>query len=135
MHVSDVPHTGLDAEMGLRVVALEEDRVAARLPITPRLLAPNGQVHHGVISSAIESIASIAAAAYLGDRGNVVGVSNTTSHVLAVSAGTLEVVAEPVSRLDDRQLWTVHVTGEAGELLAQGNVQLANVRDASRLGA
>ncbi|MDQ3485193.1 MAG: PaaI family thioesterase [Actinomycetota bacterium] len=134
MQVSDVPHTGLDAAIGLRVVSLAEDRVAARLPITPTLLAPDGKVHHGVLSSAIESIASLAAAAHLGDRGNVVGVSNTTSHFLGVSEGTLDVVAEPVNRLPDRQLWTVRVTDERGELLAQGDVQLANVLDAGQLG-
>lgn len=134
MQLSDVPHTGLDAEMGLRIVSLDEDRVAARLLITPRLLGPDGAVHHGVLSSAIESVASIAAAAHLGDRGNVVGASNTTSYFRRASEGTLDVVAEPVGRLRDRQLWTVRVTGEAGELVAQGDVQLANVGDAARLG-
>lgn len=134
MQASDVPFVGLDATLGLRVVSLQEGRVEARLPVTPVLLGADGTVHHGAISSAVESVASIAAAAHLGDEGNVVGVSNTTSHFLSAREGTLTAVAEPVSRLRDRQLWTVRVTDEAGELLAQGDVQLANIRDAGVLG-
>lgn len=134
MQVSDVPHVGLDAEIGLRVTSIDGDRVTAQLPLDPRLLGASGSTHHGVLSSAIESVASIAAAAHLGDSGHVVGVSNSTSHFRETSDGTLEVVAEPVCCQRDRQQWLVLITDDAGELVAQGNVQLVNVHDAGDLG-
>lgn len=135
MQVSDVPHVGLDAEIGLRVTSIGQGRVTARLPLGLRLLGASGTVHHGVLSSAIESVASIAAAAQLGDSGHVVGVSNSTSYFRETSEGTLDVVAEPVCCQRDRQQWLVRVTDEAGELVAQGNVQLVNVHDAGELGS
>lgn len=70
---------------------------------------------------------------HVGDRGHVVGVANSTAHFLAPVDGTMDVVAEPVSLQPDRQQWLVRVTDAAGELVAQGNVQLVNVRDAGEL--
>jgi 1,4-dihydroxy-2-naphthoyl-CoA hydrolase len=134
MRPEDVPHTGLDAVIGLRVTAIDADSLTACLVVTPELLGSHGAVHHGVLSSAIESVASIAAAAHLGDRGHVVGVANATSFFRRASSGTLAVEAEPVSRLVDRQQWLVRVLDQSGGLLAQGNVELADIRDAARLG-
>lgn len=134
MQLSDVPHTGLDAVLGLRVTSIANDRVTASLPVSAQLLDSDGSVHRGVVSSAIESVASIAAAARLGDAGHVVGVANSTSHFATVTGGSLTLTAEPVSVLSDRQQWEVRVADDAGGLVAQGNVQLVNVRDAGQLG-
>ena len=133
MELSDIPHVGMDARIGLRVTALEPDRLTAVLHVTPELLDGTGTLHRGVISTAVETAASVAGAVWFAGRGNVVGVSNTTSHFASTAEGRVDVVAEPVARLDERQRWTVRVL--SGELLlAQGDVTLANVPDASVLG-
>lgn len=133
MQLSDVPCVGLDALMGLRVTALEPDRVTGSLEITPDLLDGSGALHRGVISSVVESLASIAGAAWFAGRGSVVGVSNSTAHFTEVRAGAVTGVAEPVDRRSARQVWVVSLTDEDGQLVSQGTVHLSNLADHGRL--
>lgn len=134
MQLSDIPKVGLDELIDFTVTALEPDRLQGSFPVTPDLLDGSGSVHRGVLSAVIETAASVAAAAWFSDRGHVVGVSNSTSHFATASSGSVDVEARPVDRQDGRQLWTVAVRDEDGRLLAQGDVSLANLTDAARLG-
>ncbi len=117
MQLQDVPHMGLDAAIGFRIDSITPQRVTGSLPATTDVLGPDGSVHRGVLSSAIESAASVAAAAHVGDAGQVVGVANSTSYFATVTSGT---ITEPVSVDGERQEWLVRVTDDAGRLMAQG---------------
>lgn len=128
MELSDIPHVGLDASMGLHMTAVGSERTSASFDVTPHLLDATGSLHRGVVSAAVETVASVAGAAWYHERGRVVGVSNTTSHFASTRAGRVDVVAEPVGLLDARQVWTVAVRVD-DTLLAQGTVELANVPD------
>jgi 1,4-dihydroxy-2-naphthoyl-CoA hydrolase len=134
MDLSDVPYTGYDRVVGLRIDSLEQDRVRASFDVRDELRDSSGALHRGVISGAFESVASVAAAAWFSDRGHVVGVANSTSHFKSVREGRLEVLAVPVNRQAERQLWEVSLLNEAGELVAHSEVQLANIADAAVLG-
>lgn len=121
--------------LGLRFDEVTSDRVAMSWDITPSLHQPYGIVHGGVYASVVETAASIAAAMWLGDRGQVVGVSNSTDFLRAVREGTLHAVAEPVHRGRLQQLWLVQIRDEDERLVARGQVRLQNITDADRLGA
>ena len=120
--------------LGLRFDEVTPDRVAISWDITPALHQPYGIVHGGVYASVVETAASIAAAAWLGDRGQVVGVNNSTDFLRAVREGTLHAVAEPVHRGRLQQLWLVEIRDETERLVARGQVRLQNIPDADRLG-
>jgi 1,4-dihydroxy-2-naphthoyl-CoA hydrolase len=135
MQPEDVPHMGLDAAIGFRIESIAPELVTGSLPVTSDVLGADGSVHRGVLSSAIESTASVAAAAHVGDAGHVVGVANSTSYFATVTSGKITAVAEPVSLQDERQEWVVRVTDDAGGLLAQGNVQLVSIRYAGQAGS
>lgn len=125
MKVSDVPMTGFVAELGLRLLEVSPDRVVGELPVSDRLRNAVGALHHGAVSSVVETVASIAAAAWFEGRGQVVGISNTTRVHEEVREGLLSVVAEPVMRSDQRQQWNVQVWA-ADRLIASGQVELVN---------
>jgi 1,4-dihydroxy-2-naphthoyl-CoA hydrolase len=120
--------------LGLRFDEVTPDRVAISWDITPALHQPYGIVHGGVYASVVETAASIAAAAWLGERGQVVGVNNSTDFLRAVREGTLHAVAEPVHRGRLQQLWLVEIRDESERLVARGQVRLQNIPDADRLG-
>ena len=120
--------------LGLRFDEVTPDRVVLSWDVTPALHQPYGIVHGGVYASAVETAASIAAAAWLGERGQVVGVNNSTDFLRAVREGTLRAVAEPVHRGRLQQLWLVEIRDESGRLVARGQVRLQNIPDADRLG-
>jgi 1,4-dihydroxy-2-naphthoyl-CoA hydrolase len=135
MQLDEIPHMGLDATIGLHIDSIDHERVTGSFPVTPEVLGPDGGLHRGVLSSTVESLASIAAAAYVGDTGRVVGVANSTSYFATTSSGTVTAVAEPVSLQPERQEWAVRVTDAGGLLLAQGNVQLVRVGHAEHGGS
>src|SRR5947209_18033718 len=81
--------------LGLRFEEIGPDRVVMVWDVTPALHQPYGIVHGGVYASVVETAASIGAAAWLGDRGQGVGVSNHTDFLRAVRDGRLRGVAGP----------------------------------------
>ena len=120
--------------LGLRFDEVTPDRVAISWDVTSALHQPYGIVHGGVYASVVETAASIAAATWLGDRGQGVGVNNSTDFLRAVREGTLHAVAEPVHRGRLQQLWLVEIRDESERLVARGQVRLQNIPDADRLG-
>ena len=130
-----LPSGGFADLLGLRFDEVGPDRVVISWDVTPALHQPYGIVHGGVHASVVETAASIAGAVWLGDRGQVVGVNNSTDFLRAVRTGRLRAVAEPVHRGRLQQLWVVEIRDESDRLVARGQVRLQNIVDADRLGS
>jgi 1,4-dihydroxy-2-naphthoyl-CoA hydrolase len=113
--------------LGLELVEATGDRVVVTWKVRPELLQPYGIVHGGVHCSVVETAASIAAALWYGDRGQVVGVSNQTDFLRAVHEGELRTVATPVHRGRLQQLWAVEISDEQERTVARGQVRLQNI--------
>lgn len=118
--------------LGLEVVDATPDRVVVRCRVTDRHLQANGIVHGGVFCWLVESAASIGAAVWFHDRGQVVGVSNHTNFLHAVRGGVLTAVATPLQRGRTRQLWQVMIDVDE-DRVAQGELHLANIAATSQL--
>jgi uncharacterized protein (TIGR00369 family) len=134
MQLPDQVTGGFNKALGLEFVELGADRTVVTCEITPELLQPYGIVHGGVHCSIVETAASIGAAVWFGDRGNVVGVANHTNFLRAARSGTLTATATPVHRGRTQQLWQVIITDETGRDIARGEVRLANIASAEVLG-
>ena len=119
--------------LGTEFVEVSADRVVLRCPIRPHLHQPYGIVHGGVYCALVETAASVGAAMWLGERGNVVGVANHTNFIRATRAGTLTVTATPVQRGRTQQLWQVDLVDDTDRLVARGEVRLANLQTADTL--
>jgi 1,4-dihydroxy-2-naphthoyl-CoA hydrolase len=122
---------GLDALLGFEYSELSGDRVVMTWKITPEQHQPNGIVHGGVYCAVVESAASLGAAHWLGDRGNVVGVANQTDFLRAASSGPMTATATPLHRGRSQQLWSVDVTDDQDRLVARGQVRLQNLTSAA----
>lgn len=125
---------GFNEVLGTEFVEVTADRVVLRCAVKPQLLQPYGIVHGGVYCGLVETAASVAAATWLGDRGNVVGVANHTNFIRATREGELTVTATPVQRGRTQQLWQVEIVDDADRLVARGEVRLANLTTADTLG-
>lgn len=119
--------------IGLQIVSASPDRVTGHLDIEPSLLQPYGILHGGVLCSIVESVGSVGAAYWFGDRGHVVGVSNSTDFIRATRAGRLEFAGTPIHRGRTSQLWAVEITDADQRLIARGQVRVANIENAARL--
>jgi 1,4-dihydroxy-2-naphthoyl-CoA hydrolase len=113
--------------LGLEFLETSGDRVVAALDLRPDHHQPYGIVHGGVHSSIVETVASVGAAQWYGERGQVVGVNNSTDFLRAVREGRLSVLGTPVHRGRLQQLWLVEIRDADGRLVARGQVRLQNV--------
>ena len=113
--------------LGLVVDDADGDGVSAHWVVGPHLLQPHGILHGGVHCSVVETLGSVGASLWLGDRGRVVGVSNSTDFYRATTQGPLTSTAVPVHRGRSQQVWRVQTSDDQGRLLAQGQVRLHNL--------
>jgi uncharacterized protein (TIGR00369 family) len=120
---------GFVEHLGVRFDEVSGDRVVATWTARPELHQPYGIVHGGVHCSVIETLASVGAAMWMGERGKVVGVNNNTDFYRAVSEGTLTSTATPLHRGRSQQVWLVETVGEDGKVAARGQVRLQNLSD------
>ncbi|MGY1771758.1 PaaI family thioesterase [Blastococcus sp. SYSU D00813] len=104
-------------------------RVTGTVDTGPQQHTPWGVVHGGLYCTVIESAASIGASAAVAERGQfAVGVNNSTDFLRPMTAGRLDVVAEPVQQGRTLQLWQVVLSrAEDGKVVARGQVRLQNV--------
>jgi 1,4-dihydroxy-2-naphthoyl-CoA hydrolase len=116
------------AATGLELTEVTGTRVAGSIELGPAHHTPWGVVHGGVYCTVVESAASVGASTAVAERGQFsVGVSNQTDFLRPMTAGRLDVVAEPVQQGKTLQLWLVTLTREDGKLVARGQVRLQNV--------
>ncbi|KAJ1684519.1 hypothetical protein LUZ63_020274 [Rhynchospora breviuscula] len=114
--------------LGLTFTEVSGDRVVATWQALPKLHQPYGIVHGGVHCSVFETLASVGGATWFAERGQVVGVNNSTDFLRAVREGALTSTAVPVHRGRLQQLWRIEtVTDADGKVVAQGQVRLQNI--------
>lgn len=114
--------------LGLEFVELTGERVVATWAAGPHLHQPHGIVHGGAHCSVVETLASLGASVWLGDRGRVVGVNNNTDFYRAISEGGLTSTATPLHQGRSQQVWVVEtLIDETGKLASRGQVRLQNL--------
>ncbi|TDP41188.1 PaaI family thioesterase [Nocardia ignorata] len=113
--------------IGMRFTEVSADRVRGEWEVRPQLHQPAGIQNGGVYCTVIETLASVGASVWFGERGQVVGVNNNTDFLRAVREGTLTAEATPIHRGRSQQLWVVVITDAEGRMVARGQVRLQNL--------
>ncbi|MCZ2804060.1 PaaI family thioesterase [Modestobacter sp. VKM Ac-2983] len=116
------------AATGFHLAEVTGTRVTGHVEVGPEHHTPWGVVHGGVYCTIVEGAASVGASAAVVERGQfAVGVNNSTDFLRPMTAGRLDVLAEPVQQGRTLQLWLVTLTREDGKIVARGQVRLQNV--------
>jgi uncharacterized protein (TIGR00369 family) len=115
--------------LGVKFEEVTGDRVVATWEAGAPLHQPYGIVHGGAHCGVVETLASIGAGVWLGERGKVVGVNNTTDFYRAVREGTLRSTATPIHRGRSQQVWLVETLDADGRMVSRGQVRLQNLTD------
>ncbi len=104
---------GFDVLYGLNVTAFSEHEVRAEVVVRDEICQPVGLVHGGVYASIAESIASLATAVGVLEKGDIaMGQSNATSFLRPITEGTVHAVAVPVHRGRTTWVWDVSFTDD-----------------------
>ena len=113
--------------LGIEMTEVTGDRVVAEWEAAAKHHQPYGIVHGGVHCSVIETLASLGAAVWLGEKGQVVGVNNNTDFYRAVREGTMTSTATPIHRGRSQQVWVVETVDTDARVVARGQVRLQNL--------
>jgi 1,4-dihydroxy-2-naphthoyl-CoA hydrolase len=126
----DTRAVGFDALYGLEVLSVSEEEVRAQVPVRDELKQPAGLVHGGVFASIAESMASLATWAAVHPSGRIAqGLSNQTSFLRPILAGTIHAVGRRRHAGRTTWIWEVDITDDQGRLCALVRMTVA-VRDA-----
>ena len=124
-----IPGGAFTDYLGLEFEELTGDRVVATWEANEALHQTYGIVHGGAHCGVVETLASFGAYLWLGDKGKVVGVNNSTDFYRAVSEGPLRSTATPVHRGRSQQVWLVETVDGDGRMVSRGQVRLQNLTD------
>jgi 1,4-dihydroxy-2-naphthoyl-CoA hydrolase len=120
------PEESFNGLVGLGVSDADEHSARAELPVRRELMQPWGVVHGGVFATIAESLASWATAIVVGPEGHVaMGLSNATSFLRPLSAGTIHALATRRHRGRTTWVWDVDMRDDEGRLCATSRVTIA----------
>ncbi len=120
------PEGTFDALYGLQVLEAGPERVLAQVEVRDELKQPMGLVHGGVFASIAEAITSLATAmAVLPEGRSAQGLSNQTSFLRPITAGTVHAEARRRHRGRTTWVWEVEITDDDGRLCALVRMTIA----------
>ncbi|HEX3802405.1 MAG TPA: PaaI family thioesterase [Solirubrobacteraceae bacterium] len=122
---------GFDAFYGLEILEITPESARARLVVQDFHKQAFGLVHGGIYAAVAESLASVATAAVVLPDGNVAsGMSNQTSFLRPVTAGTIHATAVRKHAGRTTWVWEVEMSDDQGRLCALSRMTIA-VRELS----
>jgi 1,4-dihydroxy-2-naphthoyl-CoA hydrolase len=117
---------GFDRLYGLELVDFSDGEVRARVRLRDELKQPMGLLHGGVYASIAESLASLATAIGVLDRGEAaMGLSNSTSFLRPVTEGAVHAHATRLHRGRTTWVWDVRFSDDDGHLCAVTRMTIA----------
>jgi 1,4-dihydroxy-2-naphthoyl-CoA hydrolase len=120
------PHGGFDALYGLELLEGTDELVRAQVVVRDEHKQPFGLVHGGVLASIAETLASVGTAVAVIPEGNAaMGLSNHTSFLRPITAGTIHACATRRHRGRTTWIWDVELTDDAGCLCALTRMTIA----------
>lgn len=117
---------GFDRHYGLELLEMTDSEVRAQVVVRDEHKQPVGLVHGGLYASIAESIASIATGLTVLDEGNVaMGMSNNTSFLRPMTAGTVHAHATRIHRGRTTWMWDVTFSDDSGRTCALTRMTIA----------
>ena len=120
---------GFDALYGLELTDCTDSLVRGRVPVRDELTGVAGGVHGGVYSAISEALAVRGTSAAVVAEGRVAaGLSNLTTQLHPITAGTMHATAVRRHRGRTTWIWEVEIADDEGLRCAVARVTIA-VRD------
>lgn len=130
---TDPTGLGFDSLYGLELTEIGDGGAGGKVPVREELKQPAGLVHGGVYAAVAEALASLGTwNAVKADGKTAMGLSNVTSFLRPITAGTIHARAQAEHRGRTTWVWEVKCSDDAGRLCALSRVTIA-VREAARL--
>jgi 1,4-dihydroxy-2-naphthoyl-CoA hydrolase len=120
------PARTLHGVLGIERLELTEEHVTGRAEVKDALKQPMGLVHGGVYAAMAEGLCSEATFVAVFPDGNIAtGMSNSTSFLRPITAGTIHAEGRRRHRGRTTWVWDVDFTDDEGRLCAVTRVTMA----------
>jgi 1,4-dihydroxy-2-naphthoyl-CoA hydrolase len=117
---------GFDRLYGLEMLVCTDTEVQAQVSVRDGLRQPFGLVHGGVYAAMAESMASVATALAVAERGDMaMGQSNATSFLRPITEGVVHAHGMRVHRGATTWVWDVSFSDDAGHTCAVTRMTIA----------
>lgn len=113
--------SNLDARMGFEMLELSAERTVGRLPVEGNQ-QPFGLLHGGASAVMVETLGSMATAAYGFPEKVPVGVDLNITHLRSVTSGHITGVATPILLGGSTTVYGVEITDDEGNRTAVGRI-------------
>jgi uncharacterized protein (TIGR00369 family) len=120
------PAGGFDALYGLELLEVTDELVRGRVAVHDKVKQAFGLVHGGVLASIAETLASLGTAVVVMPEGMAaMGLSNNTSFMRPITAGTIHARASRRHRGRTTWIWDVEISDDDGRLCALTRMTIA----------
>ena len=117
---------GFDRLFGLEVIEVTDTEARGQVRVRDELKQAYGIVHGGVYAALAESLTSIATALAVASEGKIaVGLSNQTSFLRPITAGTIHGLAVRKHRGRTTWVWEVEMSDDAGRVCVLTRMTIA----------
>ncbi len=114
-----------DGHYGLELEECSAELVRGRVVVRREVTQPIGIVHGGVYASIAEGLASMGTNAGVSPDEVGLGMSNHSTFLRPIAAGTIHGVAHPRHRGRTTWVWDVELSDDAGRVCAVSRVTVA----------
>ena len=117
--INSINKNSLEETLEIEFIDIGNDFLIAKMPVTSKVLQPDGVLHGGATAALAESVGS--AASYFSidrDKQIVRGIDISCNHLKSVSEGFVYAKATPIHKGRTTQIWEIKVTNENDNLIS-----------------
>jgi uncharacterized protein (TIGR00369 family) len=117
--INSVNKNSLEETLEIEFIDIGEDFIIAKMPVTSKVLQPDGVLHGGATAALAESVGS--AASYFSidkDKQIVRGMVISCNHLKGVTEGYVYGKATPIHKGRTTQLWEIKVNDDNDNLIS-----------------
>lgn len=126
MDLGKAPKDTLMEALGIEIVQLEEDRVAATMPVTGATRQPFGMLHGGASVALAETAATVGTYNLIDrEHQQAVGLEINANHLRGISEGLVRAVAVPLHKGRRTMVWDIKISDEKERLICVSRCTMA----------
>lgn len=105
--------------LGIEYVDIGEDYLTAKMPVTPKVHQPYGQLHGGATAALAESVGSAASNLFIDTKKQLInGIELTINHIKSKREGEVFATAKNIHKGRSTHLWEVRIVDEQNQLIS-----------------
>ncbi|MFL2639573.1 MAG: PaaI family thioesterase [Flavobacteriaceae bacterium] len=117
--INSLKKSSLEKTLGIEFIDLDNDRVKARMEVTPKLHQPDGVLHGGATAALAESVGSVASYLSIDIEKQIVrGTIISAYHLKSISSGYVYAEAIAIHKGRTTQLWKINISDENDNLIS-----------------